>query len=190
MHTVGGPSREPFPLPARRNTARSSEPEPHSATAAVKNAADRAAAREAIYGGRDPREAPLYTLGEAARYLHLSSATLATWVRGRRYPKVAGTGFSEPLIELPPAETTLLSFNNLVEAHVLRAIRTRHGVPMAGVRSALDYARETLGIARLFLSRELMTVADDPDPRAAKAWEPCSSKRWARSRTSRPGASS
>lgn len=118
--------------------------------------------QEDIYGGHEPRELPLYTLGEAARYLHLASATLTAWVKGRRYPKLAGAGYSEPLISLEPGSGGLLSFNNLIEAHVLRSLRTRHGVPMRGIRIALDYAREEHGIARLFLSDELKTVAEDP----------------------------
>ena len=35
---------------------------------------------------------------------------------------------SEPLIRAPPGVSNLISFNNLVEAHVLRALRTRDGV--------------------------------------------------------------
>jgi hypothetical protein len=37
-----------------------------------------------LYGGRDPRELPMYSIGEAAVYLGVPRSTLATWVRGQR----------------------------------------------------------------------------------------------------------
>jgi len=52
----------------------------------------------------------------------------------------------------------LLSFNNLVEAYVLRALRVDHGVKMAKVREALDYAEREFGISRLLLSTELQAA--------------------------------
>lgn len=92
-----------------------------------------------IYSGDDPRDIPAYSMTAAARYLCLSKSTLRAWVRGYRY--VDGVGdrrFLEPVIELPGPEP-FLSFNNVVEAHVLRAIRQVHGVSLPRVRRALDY---------------------------------------------------
>lgn len=106
-----------------------------------------------LYGGVDPREVGVYTVGEAARYLRLSPATLTTWVKGRHYPRSGSRAFSPPLIQLP--EDGLLSFNNLIEAHVLRALRTREGIPMNAVRRALEYVEEVHRIDRLLLSERL-----------------------------------
>jgi uncharacterized protein (DUF433 family) len=53
----------------------------------------------------------------------------------------------------------MLSFSNLIEAHVLRALRTEHGVPIQAVRTALHYAQQELHIERLLLSKELLTSA-------------------------------
>jgi uncharacterized protein (DUF433 family) len=53
-------------------------------------------------------------------------ATLRSWVLGRSYPTRAGTRRFAPLIEVPSAKPCLLSFVNLVEAHVLCAIRREH----------------------------------------------------------------
>ncbi len=108
-----------------------------------------------IYRGRDPRDLPVYTLTDAARYLHMSSSTLRSWVLGRRYPTAEGDRFFAPPIELPDSQPSLLSFFNLVEAHVLLAIRRRHRVPMREVRVALDYAQEKEGIDRLLVREEL-----------------------------------
>jgi hypothetical protein len=43
----------------------------------------------------------------------------------------------------------MLSFWNLIEAHVLRALRTEHAVSVKALRKALDYAEKELGIERL-----------------------------------------
>ncbi|MCP3958708.1 MAG: DUF433 domain-containing protein [bacterium] len=103
----------------------------------------------------DPRDLPVYTVADAARYLHMSPSTLRSWVLGRRYPAGGGERFFEPLIQLSEPGTPLLSFLNLVEAHVLLAIRTRHRVPMREVRAALDYAQEKENIDRLLIREEL-----------------------------------
>ena len=117
----------------------------------------------------DPRELPVYSAGEAAHYLNLPVSTLSSWVKGRDY--VAGGQKKRwgPLIQIADAERSLLSFNNLVEAHVLKAIRTRHGVPMRGVHVALDHARRVHGIERLFLSDELRAVEPKPTDASKKS---------------------
>ena len=68
---------------------------------------------------------------------------------------------SESLIRAPAAGGNLISFNNLVEAHVLRALRTRDGVRMTAVRKAIDYAEKELGIKRLLLSDQPRTSGQD-----------------------------
>ncbi|HEX3532451.1 MAG TPA: DUF433 domain-containing protein [Thermoanaerobaculia bacterium] len=72
-----------------------------------------------LYEDVSPRDKPRYTLAQAARYLKIAPATLHSWVRGRQYPRAGGAGRSEPLIRAADR----LSFSNLIEAHVLRALR-------------------------------------------------------------------
>ena len=105
------------------------------------------------------REAAAYTLAEAAHYLRLPPATLRTWVLGREYPTTAGNKDFSPLIKPASAKPPMLSFANLTEAHVLRSLRTEHGVTVSALRAALTYAQKTLGIERLLLSPELRTDA-------------------------------
>jgi uncharacterized protein (DUF433 family) len=106
----------------------------------------------------DVRGQPAYGLAEAARYLKLPVATLRSWVAGRAYPKAKGAvGQFRRLIH--PPRRRLLSFWNLIEAHVLRSLRTEHGVTIKAVRQALDYAQRTLKVERLLLSKELRTDA-------------------------------
>ena len=98
-----------------------------------------------IYQGRDPREIPTYSLVEASHFLQIPKATLASWIRGRYYPTEAGKKHSEPIIVRPDQDLPLLSFTNLVEAHVLDAIRYFHRVPLKNVRYAVTYLRRASG---------------------------------------------
>ena len=93
----------------------------------------------------DPREMPAYSLAEAAHYLRIPLATLRSWVRGRYYPIERGKRFFKPVIELPDPKLASLSFVNLVEAHVLDAIRREHNIPLPDVRVALDYVKKQFG---------------------------------------------
>ena len=93
---------------------------------------------------RDLREMPAYGINEAAHYLGIPNATLRSWVLGRPYPTGAGERFFRPIIELPDKEERLLSFQNLVEAHVLDAIRRVHGVTFGRVRKAVEYLKTKL----------------------------------------------
>jgi uncharacterized protein (DUF433 family) len=88
---------------------------------------------------------PAYGVAEAAHYLRIPLATLRSWVRGRYYPTESGRRFFKPLIELPQPALLSLSFVNLVEAHVLDAIRREHEIALPKVRTALLYVRHQLG---------------------------------------------
>ena len=112
--------------------------------------------RKAIAGDRD---FAAYTLAEAARYVRLPAATLRSWVFGRQYPTAEGRSQFPPLIRPALRRPPLLSFSNLIEAHVLRSLRTEHGVPVKALRGALAYAEKELGIDRLLLRPELRTDA-------------------------------
>lgn len=88
---------------------------------------------------KDPRELPAYSVREAAHYLRIPPATLRSWVAGRSYPVKGGRRLFRPVIQLPPGERRLLSFVNLVEAHVLDALRRKHEIPLTKVRIALRF---------------------------------------------------
>lgn len=107
----------------------------------------------------DIRNKPAYTLSEAARYVKVAPATLRSWVVGRAYPKADGVAQFRPLIRPATKQPASLSFWNLIEAHVLRSLRTEHGVSMEALRKALHYAEKQLKIERLLLSPELRTDA-------------------------------
>ena len=92
-----------------------------------------------LYDGRDPRNIPAYTLPEVSRYIGVPIDTLRNWTDGRHYKRSVGVAFSEPLIVRPVESESLLSFTNLIEVHVLGAIRRTHKVSMGQVRKSLAY---------------------------------------------------
>ena len=66
---------------------------------------------------------PAYSCMQAAQYVGLKYATLRSWISDER------------LITVP--ERNALSFNNLAEAHVLKAMRRVHKLPLQRIRKAL-----------------------------------------------------
>jgi uncharacterized protein (DUF433 family) len=87
----------------------------------------------------DPRELPAYNIAEAARYLRIPEATLRSWVAGRPYPTSAGQRFFRPVIYLPEDSQPVLSFTNMIEAHVLEAIRRKENITLRQVRTAVAF---------------------------------------------------
>lgn len=82
---------------------------------------------------------PNYSIKDASRYLNIPYVTLKTWLNGRKYPTKSGDKEFLPIIERPNPENSQLSFTNIIEAHMLRVIRTIHNIPLDKVRLALDY---------------------------------------------------
>lgn len=107
-----------------------------------------------IYKGQNPLELPTYTVTDASYFLHIPLATIKTWTTGRRYRIKTGQSSFKPII---PVKDSKLSFLQLVELYILRALRRVHQVKIESVRKAIDYAEHQLGIERLLLSKELLT---------------------------------
>ena len=66
---------------------------------------------------------PVYSKRQAALYLGLNPATLNNWTS------------DGGMIETPDQDG--ISFNNLAEAHILKAMRRVHGLPMQRIKKAL-----------------------------------------------------
>src|ERR1035441_9700829 len=105
----------------------------------------------------DPRLSPAYPVAEAAHYLRMPEETLRSWVVGRLYPVSGRSKRSRPLVHLDDPQRRYLSFINLVEAHVLAAIRRRHGVKLPKVRAALDYVRKQFQLERPLIDQAFQT---------------------------------
>lgn len=85
---------------------------------------------------------PTYSVTDASRYLNIPLPTIRTWLNGRKYNTIEGEKYFLPIIQRPSAQMSQLSFTNLVEAHILRVIRTIHNISLDKVRIALDYISE------------------------------------------------
>lgn len=109
----------------------------------------------------DLRDIPAYGLSEASHYLGIPKATLRSWVLGRHYPIETGKQFFRPIIELPDKEKPLLSFVNLVESHVLEAIRQRHGIKFWRVRGAVEYLEGQLDSRHPLAEQKFVTDGVD-----------------------------
>jgi uncharacterized protein (DUF433 family)/transposase-like protein len=112
-----------------------------------------------LYGGKDPRDHPRYTYREVARAVDIPPSTVAAWARGYAYGTTRGGGSFKPVIRLPKAFDSRLSFNNLIEVSVLRALRKVHEVQLGSIREALKIAEREHGVERLLISPELRTAA-------------------------------
>jgi uncharacterized protein (DUF433 family) len=112
---------------------------------------------EAGVEAEDTRLSPAYPVGEAAHYLRMPEETLRSWVLGRWYPAEGGTKRFQPLIRLDDPQRRYLSFMNLVEAHVLAAIRRGHGVKLPKVRSALEHVKRQFDVERPLVDETFQT---------------------------------
>lgn len=109
------------------------------------------------FAGADARDVPAYSIPLAAHYLHMPVATLHSWVLGRHYPTKAGRRRFMPLICLPDRKVALLSFSNLVEAHVLSSLRRYHNIRLDRIRSALRFVGKEFGTERPLLTADFET---------------------------------
>jgi uncharacterized protein (DUF433 family) len=97
----------------------------------------------------DLREHPRYSVDEAADYLGIPSSTLYRWV-------LTPHGKKPPVIIAADQKRTLLSFYNLVEAHVLVSAR-RRGISLRRIQIAVDYTRDHIGGSHPLATYEFAT---------------------------------
>jgi uncharacterized protein (DUF433 family) len=109
----------------------------------------------------DPQYLPNYTIPQAAHYLRIPETTVRAWIEGRQYPTKRGKKIFQPLIETPNIRPHRLSFVNLLEIHILRALRTQHNIDLANVRAALDYLQTQLKQAHPLVSNTFLTGGID-----------------------------
>lgn len=107
------------------------------------------------------RRTPAYPFFEAAHYLNVPYTTLRAWCVGTTYAHRNKKHTFENIIELDGEPDEGLSFLNLVEAHVLVAIRRRHRIPLPKVRQALVYTSKALGISRPLANARFQTDGID-----------------------------
>ncbi|HXX15179.1 MAG TPA: DUF433 domain-containing protein [Candidatus Eremiobacteraceae bacterium] len=110
----------------------------------------------------DVRDFPRYGISEAAHYVRIPATTLYAWTKGQDYRLKSGHEKKfKPLIYLADDKNGLLSFYNLVEAHILRFTTEERNVPMQSVRKALDFVQEAFPGPHPLLTHEFETSGKD-----------------------------
>lgn len=97
---------------------------------------------------------PIYPVVNAAHYLRIPVRTLQAWLTARSHQ-------IKPIIQRPEKDRSELSFTNLIEAHVLRVIRTEHDIPLSKVQIALDYLSDRFGTSHPLVHRKFQTDGAD-----------------------------
>jgi uncharacterized protein (DUF433 family) len=110
---------------------------------------------------KDVRELPAYGIAEAAHYLLVPRATLRSWVAGMSYGSGSERKLFKAVIQPAAKSPVALSFINLIEAHVLAAIRRKHRVDMPAVRRAIDFLKNRLGSAHPLADHKFETNGVD-----------------------------
>jgi uncharacterized protein (DUF433 family) len=117
--------------------------------------------KKSIYGGADPADLPVYAIREAARLLRVSPSTVRAWTLGQPYEARGQKKIFRPVIEIADREERFLSFRNLVELHVLAAIRRQYGVSLQNVRRAVEFMRKNLRNDHPLASHRMLTDGKD-----------------------------
>jgi uncharacterized protein (DUF433 family) len=109
----------------------------------VKSFMERTTAKE------DLRYQPLYSSTEVGRYARVNPGIVRAWTRaGDRSSIVVPAAKSSP---------APLSFINLVEFHILVALRKTHKVPMQKIRRFIEYGKRTYGVEHPLAELDLET---------------------------------
>src|SRR5262245_20263568 len=111
----------------------------------------------AVWALEDPREVPAYSITDAAHYLCMPKQTVRAWVLGTSYTYNGVRRKFKQVIQLPIPKSSLLSFFNLVEVHVLRGLRTKLAIKLPFIRKALEYVKEQYGWERPLIQQEFKT---------------------------------
>jgi uncharacterized protein (DUF433 family) len=96
----------------------------------------------------DPRYEPLYSIVEVSRYARVQPTTLRFWTRSQGGSVLVPAGHKT---------ITPLSFINLIESHVLVALRRTHKVPMQSVGRALEWLRRRYEVTHPLAELDLET---------------------------------
>ncbi len=83
--------------------------------------------------------------------------TLRSWVCGRENQRRPDSRYAPVIQPADPDRPDRLSFVNLVEAHVLNALRNIHGISLQKIRSAVYWLQETTASQHPLIELQLET---------------------------------
>ncbi|MGH8249605.1 MAG: DUF433 domain-containing protein [Steroidobacteraceae bacterium] len=108
------------------------------------------------------RRTPAYPFVEAAHYLNMPASTLRAWCLGQDYlDRVGNSRRFQPLIRLDGEPREGLSFLNLVEGHVLAAIRRKYEISLPKARRAVQFVKNWLNVQRPLVDMSFQTNGVD-----------------------------
>jgi uncharacterized protein (DUF433 family) len=110
-----------------------------------------------IYTGRPPEDVPAYPFVEAGLLAGVPLSTVRSLVLGRPFPSCGGQRWSPLVIRLPEGQKQFLSFTNLVELHVLAAMRRKHALNLDAIRRAVRHVYDELGVEHPLADEQLKT---------------------------------
>lgn len=99
--------------------------------------------------GESALKTPAYFVREAAHYLRLPASTVRRWISGRAHHK--------PLVVPADQDYPLLSFQNLLELHVLCSLRGFYRLKLPSVRQAVSYLRKRFNSEHPLIDRQMLT---------------------------------
>ncbi len=114
-----------------------------------------------IYAGRDPVVAPAYAFSDAARLVRVPRSTVRAWCLGQGEQSNEDRRRFEAVIELDDPDRRHVSFRNLVELHVLVAIRRQYRISLQNTRRAVTFMRDHLGGEHPLASHRMLTDGRD-----------------------------
>jgi uncharacterized protein (DUF433 family) len=114
-----------------------------------------------IYAGRPPEDVPAYSFAEAGLLAGVPLSMLRSWVLGRPVPSRRGQRWSLPVIRLSKGQKQFLSFTNLVEVHVLAAMRRKHALHLDAIRRAVRYVHDELDVDHPLANKHFKTNGVD-----------------------------
>jgi hypothetical protein len=82
-------------------------------------------------------------------------------VVGRPFPARTGQRWSPAVIRLPKGQRRFLSFTNLVEVHLLAAMRRKHALKLDAIRKAVRYVHDALDVEHALASEQFKTNGVD-----------------------------
>jgi uncharacterized protein (DUF433 family) len=98
-------------------------------------------------------ETPMYGTSEAAHYLRVPYQTIRYWTKGNRD--------NEPIVQSALSNPPRLSFMNLLECHMLSALRSSYSIRLPKVRTALKTLSHLFPSAHPLIDSNLETDSVD-----------------------------
>lgn len=104
---------------------------------------------------------PAYSIKDTAQYLRIPLKNVRAWTTAIDYDTKKGSLFLDPFIDIPSSQQGLLSFINIVEAHILQAIQGVHKIQPFQLWNSINYIKDKLEIIYPLANQRFATKGID-----------------------------